>query len=248
MSRKEKLTTQENPAVRTLTWKSDKATMVYYDKELKENVEINLPFKFAVLEKDYVSFNGYSESLNEGIWSNEVKNKEDVVTVKAGKNILKQFKKEEWKDVKDDPDLKGCNYTQILYIAAQLDGDDEEKIYRIMLNKASFGGGITTDKKTGKEHEGQENDGWIRFINKLSKGKPNAIYDNYILITGSKTKKNGAVTYTLAEFDSEPIPESQIEKYDEMTSVVEEYFEYYNNKPKEDIAVEEHVMQDDTDL
>ena len=152
MSRKEKLTTQENPAVRTLTWKSDKATMVYYDKELKENVEINLPFKFAVLEKDYVSFNGYSESLNEGIWSNEVKNKEDVVTVKAGKNILKQFKKEEWKDVKDDPDLKGCNYTQISYIAAQLDGDDEEKIYRIMLNKASFGGGITTDKKTGKEY------------------------------------------------------------------------------------------------
>lgn len=234
---------KENVAKKTLQWSSQEEKFKYYNKDTKENEFVDLPFNFVVLEKDYVSFNGFSDEKQKGFWSNEVKNATDVVTVRCGNEIIATFKKEDWnpKDktkpaVKDRPELKGCNYTQILYIACKLEDDTKQTIYRLMLMKSPFSGGITIDKKTGKEHPGQEKDGWIRFLNTIPGGR-NAAYTNSFTVKDCKIKKNGAVSYVIPVFSSTPLEDGA--EYDEMAKEVEEWFKYYNAKSKEDLHTTE---------
>lgn len=223
MSRTTRIEVAENPAKKLLKWKSSEGTFQYWDKNLEQNVSIDLPFKFAILEEKYVSFNGFDEDSNTSIWSNEVKDANDMVIVKAGDSVLGEFKKSEWKNVKDNPTFKSANYTQILYAAANFGSGWE--ICRIMLNKSALTGGILKDKKTGVVFPGQETDGWINFINNLSKSNGRqALYDNFIIVNGSKSKKNGAVNFTVPEFDFEKMSQEENEEFNNLAVKVDDYF------------------------
>lgn len=229
MSRATRIETVQNPAKKLLKWKSSEGTFQYWDKSIEQNVNVDLPFKFAILEERYVSFNGYDEDAGAGIWSNEVKEKGDMVTVRSGDKVIAEFKKEDWKNVKNNPELSSANYTQILYVAADLgEGWD---IYRIMLNKSAFTGGIISDKKTGVQLPGQENDGWMSFIKNLTKqhGR-NGVYDRYVIVKGSKSKKNGAVNFSIPVFESEEIDASMLDTFTKMAVTVDDYF---LNKPSD---------------
>lgn len=260
MSRTTKIEEQSNPAKATIQWSSVESCYTWYDKTKKENVKIEKPFSFVVLEQDYCSFNGFNEDAGKGFWSNEVKEANDLVTVKLGMNDLISFKKSEWKGTKekpgfkDEPKLKGCKYTQILYVAAKLEDDTEEQIYRIMITGAALSGGITVDKKTGKPHPDQETDGWFNFLKSL--GSKKAVYNNIFIIDDFKSKKNGAVNYTLPVYTVEPLDESTEDKYNEMAEVVNEWFVYYNGKKetttssveplKEEIKEENNIVSEET--
>ena len=227
---------RENPAKRTLQWNSEHEKMFYYNKDTKEKVYIDLPLDFVVLEKDYVSFNGFSDKKQKGFWSNEVKNSTDIVTVKCGNEIVATFKKENWnpKDksklaYRDKPELDGCNYTQILYVSAKLEEDTKPQIYRIMLMKSPLSGGILKDKE-GKELPGQEKDGWIRFISSCAGGR-NAVYQNKFSVSDSKVKKNKAISFVIPVYTATPLEDGS--EYNEMAKEVEEWFKYYNSKPTE---------------
>lgn len=244
MSRTEQIDIKKNVAEKTLQWKSQESAVVYYDKEADNgngaNVVLPIPFEFVVLSKDYVSFNGYNEASKQGLWSNEVKNndKNAMVHMRLGNTPLMSFKKGDWQTtqtkagIKDHPDVKGAKYTQILYISAQLPGDKTPQIYRLMLNGASFSGGIEKDKK-GNELPGQENDGWIRFSSKLCKTDANAIFKTAISITGSKSKKNNAVNYTMPIFEATELDSSNEELYEKQYREVLDWFVYYNAKQLE---------------
>lgn len=253
MSRLSQEDLKENPAKRTLQWSSQEEKFKYYNKDTKENVFVDLPISFVVLEKDYVSFSGFSDERQNGFWSNEVKNPTDKVIVRCKNEIVSTFLKQEWnqKDktktsFKDLPELKGCNYTQVLYVAMKLEDDTTPQIYRLLLSKSSFSGGVTIDKKTGKEHSGQEKDGWIRFLNSCVGGR-NAVYQNVFSVVDSKVKKNGAVSYTIPVFSAEPLESGS--EYDAMAKEVEEWFKYYNAKPKEETPVlEEATTEYNEDL
>lgn len=246
MSRTTRIDSQENPAIKMLKWKSSEGTFQYWDKDLEQNVNLEIPFKFAVLEEKYVSFTGYSESEGKGFWSNEVKDKNQMVQIKCGDKVVKTFKKEDWKNVKNEEVLKGCKYTQILYVASDFEGD--WNIYRIMLNGSAFTGGIIKDKKTGVPLPSQENDGWMSFMKQMSKehGK-NALYDRMIVVTGSKPKKNGAVTFMIPEFDSEVLTEEQNEQFNQLAESVDNWFMYYNNKDIDTKTNEEEAVPFEVD-
>lgn len=241
MSRTTEINEMYNPAKGTIQWKSESSSFAMYDKNTKSNIEIKKPFKFVVLEKDYVSFNGFNEEAYKGFWSNEVKNPDDLVSVRLGNDVIKTFKKSEWKGtkteagVKDDPALKGCKYTQVLYIATKLEDDDDMSIYRLLLSGGAFTGGVSVDKKTGKEHEGQELDGWIRFVGSLNGGR-NAAYNYEFSISKSKSKKNGAVTYTIPVFEANPLEEGDKEDFNKMACTVDEWFSYYNSQNNTDTS------------
>lgn len=242
MSRTTRIEVAENPAKKLLKWKSSEGTFQYWDKTLEQNVTVDLPFKFAVLEEKYVSFNGFDEESNTAVWSNEVKDANEMVIVKSGDSVLGEFKKSEWKNVKDSAAFKSANYTQILYAAANFGSGWE--ICRIMLNKSALTGGILKDKKTGVVFPGQETDGWINFMNNLSKSKGRqAIYDNFIIVNGSKSKKNGAVNFTVPEFDFEPMSQEENEEFNSLAVKVDDYFlnrviskEIVSNPEKEEVA------------
>lgn len=222
-----------NPAKGTIQWKSNE--FVIYNKETKENEVVSKPFRFVVLEKDYVSYSGFSEPLNNGFWSNEVKNATDLVTIKCGSKVVAEFKKEDWspKDpkkakVKDLPELDGCHYTQVLYIAAKLENDTKEEIYRLLILKSPLTGGIQRDKEK-KELPGQEKDGWIRFLNSLGGGR-DGVYKYMFIIEKNKQKGNKAIKFEIPVFDAEVL-EGDCPQYNEMAGQVEEWFKYYNSKP-----------------
>ena len=110
------LSTQKtvHPVSKWLEFKSAKETFQYYDKSAKENVVMDLPIKFIVLD-ELVSITGYNDTHNSGIWSNEVHNIMNeplsVKTFKGGividgmyQDISEQFKK------------IGGKYTKLLYV------------------------------------------------------------------------------------------------------------------------------------
>ena len=61
-----------NPATKFLEWKSNDKNFAYYDKTLKQNVPIPIPFKFQFLEH-FHTVKGWHDASESGIYSNEVK-------------------------------------------------------------------------------------------------------------------------------------------------------------------------------
>lgn len=64
-------TKSSNPARKFLEWKSDDKCFSYYDKEKKENVKVELPLTFVILEH-YHTVKGWNDKSESGIYANEV--------------------------------------------------------------------------------------------------------------------------------------------------------------------------------
>lgn len=110
-----------NPAVKFFQWSGDNGTINFYDKELKERVEVAAPFTFLVLDK-LVTIAGYSDEDKSGFWSNEIRNTTtDVLTVKTKAGVRKQGL---YNDVKT---LTGAKFAQSVYIAFY----DDNKVLQI---------------------------------------------------------------------------------------------------------------------
>jgi hypothetical protein len=60
-----------NPATKFLEWKSNDKCFSYYDKEKKENIQVQLPLKFVILEH-YHTVKGWNDASESGIYANEV--------------------------------------------------------------------------------------------------------------------------------------------------------------------------------
>lgn len=104
-------TTSANPATRWFEWSGSTGQLKYYDKEKGENVFLELPFTFLVLDQ-LSTITGYSDEQQSGIWSNEVKNlKLEPLTVRTKQGILGGGLYEAVKN------LKGVRFTKSIYIA-----------------------------------------------------------------------------------------------------------------------------------
>lgn len=113
-------TNTANPATRFFEWSGSTGQIKYYDKEKGENVFIELPFTFLVLDQ-LSTITGYSDETQSGIWSNEVKNlKLEPLTVRTKQGILGAGMYESVKN------LKGVRFTKSIYIAYY--NDDKELV------------------------------------------------------------------------------------------------------------------------
>jgi hypothetical protein len=122
MSRSKPSTTN-SPATRFFEWSAKTGELHYYDKEVKENVAVKLPFSFLIL--DEVSQVGGGTKVGgkyEGYWSNAVKDlNTQIITVKSKQGIVAQGL---YADLKN---RKGLHYVKGLYIAFY----DEDKTLQI---------------------------------------------------------------------------------------------------------------------
>lgn len=102
-----------NPAVKYFDWSAEQGCLRYYDKEKQENVCVDIPFPFLIL--DEVSQVGGGTKINgkyEGYWSNAVKNlNTQIITVKSRAGIVAQGL---YADLKE---RKGLHYVKGLYVA-----------------------------------------------------------------------------------------------------------------------------------
>jgi len=164
-------TKSKNPAKKFLSWKSEEKKFGYYDKEKEENVLIDLPFKFVILEH-YHTVKGWNDASESGIYSNEVfqiGNEELQVKSFKGGKIAEGL----YKDNKPTIVAAGGHYARSIYAVT----NDLE-----IINISLKGSGVSS---------------YSDFINEI--GDLN--FDkNWIEVTEAKELKKGKVNYSIPVF------------------------------------------------
>lgn len=189
---------QSNPATKFIDWKSDDKHFSYYDKELKENVAIPLPFKFLTLDELH-TVKGWSESCKSAIYANEVKFiSKEVLTVKPfkGNEIAKGL----YPDIKEKIKAAGAHYMKSIYI---------------MLEDGSL---------ANLQLKGTSCQAWGEFTQKTRSRLP----DEWVTVEKAIDGKKGAVKYSTPEFKfDKSLSESESVMADDAFAILEMYLKAY---------------------
>lgn len=157
-------TTSSNPTKKYFEWKSDDKCFSYYDKETKQNVKVELPFKFLTL-MEFHTIKGWNDKNQSGVYSNEVKSiGNDELNVRLFKG--NQSVKGVYKEIKDTIIAMGGHYTKSIYIMLE-DGS----IANVNIKGSSVQAWGDFTQKT----RSRLSDEWIEVANaiELKKGKVN---------------------------------------------------------------------------
>jgi len=211
-------TDQPNPATRFFEWSSEKKTVKWYDKEAKENVFMQLPFTFIVLDM-LSTVKGFSDADQGGIWANEVRDtRKDVLTVRTKRGIKAQgLWKEDIKNV-----VEGARYCRSVYIAYK-DDDGELVIGNFQM-------------------QGAANSAWIEFT------KYTKVYGIGVQVTGAVERKKGSNTFFEPVFAAIPANEATIEQAIELDKEVQEYLKNYLGREQDVVDDEYSGQSDDWHL
>ena len=201
---------QTNPAEKFIDWKSNDKAFSYYDKESKENVTINLPFKFLVLDELH-TVKGWNDSLKGQIVSNEVKFiSKEVLKVKTfhkdanGKNIKTDMIDGIYSEVKEKIKSSGAHYVKSVYIMLE-DGS----IANLQLKGAACQAYGDFTAKTRSR-----------------------LSDEWVEVANATDGKKGAVKYTTPEFKfAKSISDSESDLADEAFNTLEAYLKAYLISP-----------------
>lgn len=244
----------EKPCSKYLTWKTIKDTKIidgqevdvikggfftYYDSTLEERVTLEKMPPFAILDDSLVTFKGYNEGLKQGVWSNEVRDKNHQVVIRNKQGVLFEFPLGDYKNVKDIVTGKSAKYTKSVYIAVY--HESEWQVWNLQLGGSQLTGG--GDPKS-KDLEDKEL-GWFNFMNNVVKGKKNKYFielDKFVM------RKKGASKYTVPKFvvgDAITAEEGAI--LDELDGKLQDYLDWYFSKPKEEKVEEQNDVEPDDD-
>lgn len=223
---------QSNPATKFLSWKSNDKCFEYYDKEKAENVKIQLPFKFVVLD-ELASVKGWSDSLSGTIVSNEVKFiSKETLTAKCyhkngkGEKVSTEIAKGIYKDIKEKVNSAGAKYHKSIYIML-----DDGTLANIQLKGASV-------------------QKWGEFTQKNRSRLP----DEWIIVEKAIDGKKGAVKFTTPEFKFlQSLSDDEMSLADECFNILETFLKAYLVKGEPVVETieteeEEHSLGDAGDL
>lgn len=191
-----------NPAVRFFEWKGGDGVVSYFDKSLGEkgeNVTVELPFKFLILDKVSQVTGGVDRNGSyDGFWSNAVRNTKTqpfIVRSKAGIEVQGLYEH-----------IKGHNgvrFMQGLYIVFY--GDDDT----LQIGYLKIKGAALT--------------AWIEFC----KAHRN-IYEGAFGIKGKNKQKKGSTTYYEPVFEHYPKVSEESDNVAKMLDVqLQEYLTAY---------------------
>jgi len=255
MSRSNNVEILENPAKWFASWKTIResvtidgeeieklkgGSLVYYDKEKKEKVVLKLPLRFALLDMELSSFKGFNESSKSSMWSNETKSSDQLVIIRSKEGKQLEFKKSEYKLVKEKVAALGCKFTQSVYGAIEVNGKWE--IVNFQLSGSALSGSPEDFSKLTDE---EKYEGFFNFT-KMNKSK---LYSHFLSFEGYKMKKKGQVKFTCPIYEvKEEIDQETSDKLNELDKQLTSYLNYYFDKPsvKEEVLKEE-VVDDSLD-
>lgn len=207
-----------NPAKRFLEWKSNDKCFSFYDKEKKENVLVELPFKFLVLDQLH-TVSGWNDATSSGIFSNEVKFiSKQVMTVKPfkGNEIAKGL----YADIKEKVKNAGGHYVKSIYIMLE-DGT----LANIQL-------------------KGSAVQQWGEFTNKSLSRLP----EEWVVVDKAIDGKKGAVKYATPGFTfGGSLSDKEAAQADLVFDELETYLKAYLIKEEAPVEVED-LDTDDLDF
>jgi len=130
MSRSNPRTT--NPAAHFIGWSGSEGVLSYWDKEAKEDVPVEFPFTFLVLD-ELNTVRGFQDSTKSGFFANEVRDvTKDEISVRTRKGLAG---KGLWAELKN---ITGTKYAKSIYIAMK---DDTGEL--ILANLTLSGAALT---------------------------------------------------------------------------------------------------------
>jgi hypothetical protein len=194
MSRKSEFqTTSSNPTTKYFEWKSDDKCFAYYDKDKKENVKIELPFKFLTL-MEFHTIKGWNDKNQSGVYSNEVKsigNDELNVRLFKGNQSVKGI----YKEIKDTIIAMGGHYTKSIYVMLE-DGT--------IANINIKGSGVQSWGDFTQKTRSRLSDEWIEVANaiELKKGKVNYSIPEFKFATSLNDKESNLADHAYNELKS----------------------------------------------
>ena len=188
-----------------------------YDKEKKENVKTKYDIRFLFLDQ-LATMTGYSDTLQAGIWSNEVRSvKRDKLMVHAGK---KQVFAGLYADAKVS--VQGSKYAQSVYALGLIEGE-----YKL-INLKLYGAALTA---------------WISF--QESVGGSRKLEGNVAVVcSGVEDKKKGATKYKVPVFDTLPAEKDEEEMAVIADEKLQNYLDAYLSLGKPNVSTED----DDDDI
>ena len=160
-----------NPTTKFLEWKSNNKSFSFYNKELKQNVEVKLPLTFLVLE-EYHTIKGFSDADQTGIYANE------ILQISAEEFEVKTYKgriisKGNYSDIKQAVNAAGGNYYKSIY-AVTKDGE--------LINISIKGAAVSK---------------WSQFT---EKGMWKRLKSDWVTIEGAEQHQKGMVSYSTPNF------------------------------------------------
>lgn len=223
-----------NPSKRWFKWSGGEGKLSYWDKELKENVEVQTPFMFLVLDT-FSTVKGYDESRKEGIYANEVKDttKQQLV-VKVGNEVVASGL---YKDIKANIP-KGGGYAQSVYIAYK--GENGKLVIgNITMAGSSFSGG--THKPADKNMKDIEVGGWLDFC-KIHGAN---IEKKAVVLEGKDERMctNGSVKFYAPKFSLKDVSEETDKEAIALTQELKEYMKAYFIKTQGEIEQQQVATQ-----
>jgi len=212
---------QTNPATKFIEWKSNDKGFSYYDKEIKENVAIPLPFKFLVLDELH-TIKGWNDASSSQINSNEVK------FISRDQMVVKPFKGNEiakglYKDIKEKIKAAGGHYVKSVYCMLE-DGS----IANLQLKGAACQSYGDFTAKTRSR-----------------------LTDEWVVVDKAIDGKKGAVKYTTPGFAFEKsLSDSEADLADEAFNILEAYLKTYLTKAEtiETEVIDELIEDDDLEF
>lgn len=191
-------TTSSNPTKKYFEWKSDDKCFAYYDKETKQNVKVELPFKFLTL-MEFHTIKGWNDKNQSGVYSNEVKsigNDELNVRLFKGNQSVKGI----YKEIKESIVALGGHYTKSIYI---------------MLEDGSI---------ANVNIKGSSVQAWGDFTQKTR----SRLSDEWIEVSNAIELKKGKVNYSIPEFKfATSLNDSQCNLADNAYNQLKSYIDGY---------------------
>ena len=195
-----------NPTTKYLEWRSNDKCFRYYDKEAGENVQVQLPLKFAFLNH-YHTVKGWHDKNQSGIYSNE------VYFIGSEPMTVRSFKPKGfvvadglYKDIKTQVAAQGGKYHRSVYVMLE-DGT---------IANLAFKGAVVRE--------------WSEFY-KLAKPVEDT---NWIEINEATDQKKGSISYSTPLFSiGKKFTATQDVKVDEAANRLRGHMYAYFSKVEE---------------
>lgn len=188
---------QTNPCKKFIEFKGNSGVFQYWDKESKENVELKMPINFIVLD-ELCNIQGFSDSAQAGIYSNEVRNLNDqVLNVRVFKSKISKMGR--YADIKGDISAMGGKFCKSVY-AALIHGDNTLELVNFQLKGISF-------------------KSWLDKVIDLSL--------NAVTIRECTDGKKGAVKYKIPIYQGFPVTKELMAKAVEMDKALQAFLNAY---------------------
>lgn len=204
-----------NPASKFLEWKSNDKSFAYYDKSLKEKIQVSIPFKFQFLEH-FHTIKGWNDASESGVYSNEVKFiSKEPLKVKAfkGGEIAEGL----YSDIRSKIRDAGGKYYRSVYVVSS-EGE--------IINLQFKGAVVSAYSDFMNEHEGKIESAWVE-------------------VNSAEDKKKGATKYSVPVFTIGSLfTKDELNTANEKYLDVANYFNKYSKEIEVEVEIEDKREED----